>query len=110
VRYVLEGSVQRDRNRVRVNAQLIDGQTATHLWADQFDMAPTDLLQMQDEIVARLAYNLGYEFEKAEAHSTLLSKSAPMLRIWRCSAGLPSEKWDISARKPKQDIVSANRR
>jgi adenylate cyclase len=77
VRYVLEGSVQRDRNRVRVNAQLIYGQTATHLWADQFDTAPTDLLQMQDEIVARLAYNLGYEFEKAEAHSALLSKSDP---------------------------------
>jgi adenylate cyclase len=37
VRYVLEGSVQRDQNRVRVNAQLIDGETGAHLWADRFE-------------------------------------------------------------------------
>ena len=37
VRYVLEGSVQRDQNRVRVNAQLIDAETGKHLWADRFD-------------------------------------------------------------------------
>ncbi len=61
VRYVLEGSVQRDQNRVRVNAQLIDGDTGAHLWADQFDTPRADLLQMQDESVARLAYNLGFE-------------------------------------------------
>ena len=37
VRYVLEGSVQRDQIRVRVNAQLIDGQSGAHLWADRFE-------------------------------------------------------------------------
>ena len=52
VRYVLEGSVQRDQNRVRVNAQLIDAHSGAHLWADQFDTTRADLLQMQDEIVA----------------------------------------------------------
>ena len=74
VRYVLEGSVRRDQNRVRVNAQLIDADSGAHLWADHFDTARADLLQMQDEIVARLAYALGYELLKAEtqrsAHST----------------------------------------
>jgi len=74
VRYVLEGSVRRDQNRVRVNAQLIDAHSGAHLWADQFDTARADLLQMQDEIVARLAHTLGYELLKAEtqrsAHST----------------------------------------
>jgi len=74
VRYVLEGSVQRDQNRVRVNAQLIDAHAGAHLWADHFDTARADLLQMQDEIVARLAYALGFELVKAEAqkstHST----------------------------------------
>ena len=39
VRYILEGSVQRDQNRVRVNAQLIDGETGAHLWADRFRKA-----------------------------------------------------------------------
>ena len=59
VRYVLEGSVQRDQNRVRVNAQLIDADSGAHLWADQFDTTRADLLQMQDEIVTRIANNLG---------------------------------------------------
>src|SRR6516225_11418324 len=54
VRYVLEGSVQRDQNRVRVNAQLIDGHSGAHVWADQFDITRADVLQMQDEIVARI--------------------------------------------------------
>src|SRR5208282_2452142 len=74
VRYVLEGSVQRDQDRVRVNAQLIAADSGAHLWADHFDTARTDLLQMQDEIVARLAHTLGFELLKAEtqrsAHST----------------------------------------
>ena len=48
VRYVLEGSVQRDQNRLRVNAQLIDGETGAHLWADRFEESITDLFKLQD--------------------------------------------------------------
>jgi hypothetical protein len=47
VRYVLEGSVQRDQNHVRVNAQLIDGKTGAHLWADRFEESITDLFKLQ---------------------------------------------------------------
>ena len=68
VRYVLEGSVQRDQNRVRVNAQLIDGDTNAHLWADRFQEDVADLFKLQDQVVARLANALGYELVKAEAH------------------------------------------
>jgi len=67
VRYVLEGSVQREGSRVRVNAQLIDAGTGAHLWADRFDEDVTDLLKLQDEVVARLANALGVELIKAEA-------------------------------------------
>ena len=67
VRYVLEGSVQRDQNRVRVNAQLIDGETGAHLWADRFEEDVADLFKLQDQVVARLANSLGYELVKAEA-------------------------------------------
>jgi len=67
VRYVLEGSVQRDQNRVRVNAQLIDGDTGAHLWADRFEESITDLFKLQDQVVARLTNTLGYELVKAEA-------------------------------------------
>ncbi len=55
VRYVLEGSVQRGGNRMRVNVQLIDAESGNHLWAERFDKPLADLFDMQDEIVARLA-------------------------------------------------------
>ena len=67
VRYVLEGSVQRGANRMRVNVQFIDAETGSHLWAERFDKPLTDLLAMQDEIVARLAGALNAEFVTAEA-------------------------------------------
>ena len=67
VRYVLEGSVQRDGNRVRVNAQLIDAESGAHLWADRFEEDLADLFKLQDDVVARLANTLGYELVKAEA-------------------------------------------
>jgi TolB-like protein len=67
VRYVLEGSVQREQNRVRVNAQLIDAETGAHLWADRFDEDLADLFKLQDQVVARLANALNVEFIKAEA-------------------------------------------
>jgi adenylate cyclase len=66
VRYVLEGSVQRDQNRVRVNAQLIDTSSGAHIWADRFDADRGDLFKLEDEIVARLANSLGNELSNAE--------------------------------------------
>jgi adenylate cyclase len=68
VRYVLEGSVQRDAGRVRVNVQLIDAESGKHLWAERFDKPLADLFEMQDEIVSRLANQLGAELTSAEAH------------------------------------------
>jgi TolB-like protein/class 3 adenylate cyclase/Flp pilus assembly protein TadD len=67
VRYVLEGSVQRDPGRMRINVQLIDAETGNHLWAERFDKPLTDLFDMQDEIVARLANQLGTALIAAEA-------------------------------------------
>ena len=67
VRYVLEGSVQRGGNRMRVNVQLIDAETGNHLWAERFDKPIADLFDMQDEIVARLANALKQELIGAEA-------------------------------------------
>jgi TolB-like protein len=67
VRYVLEGSMQRGGNRLRVNVQLIDAETGNHLWAERFDKPVTDLLDMQDEIVSRLANTLDAQLIAAEA-------------------------------------------
>ena len=68
VRYVLEGSVQRDADRMRVNVQLIDAESGKHLWAERFDKPLANLFEMQDEIVSRLANQLGTELTSAEAH------------------------------------------
>jgi len=67
VRYALEGSVQRAGNRMRVSVQLIDAETANHLWAERFDKPLADLFDMQDEIVARLASALNAQLAAAEA-------------------------------------------
>jgi len=67
VRYVLEGSVRRSGNQLRVTAQLIDAATDSHLWAERLDRDTEDLFALQDEIVSRLANALGVELIAAEA-------------------------------------------
>ena len=67
VRYVLEGSVQRDQNQVRVNAQLIDAKSGGHIWAERFDKPLANIFSMQDDIVASLASRSGAELMANEA-------------------------------------------
>jgi TolB-like protein len=67
VRYVLEGSVQRGGNRLRVNVQLVDAETGNHLWAERFEKHIADLFDMQDEIVSRLANTLNAQLIAVEA-------------------------------------------
>src|SRR5216117_1412695 len=55
VRYVLEGSVRKGGNRVRITAQLIDALTGTHLWADRFDGSLEDVFDLQDKIAVSVA-------------------------------------------------------
>ena len=67
VRYVLEGSVQRAGNQVRVNAQLVDAETGAHLWAERFDRDIGDLFALQNEITAWIARALQSQLAIAEA-------------------------------------------
>jgi TolB-like protein/Tfp pilus assembly protein PilF len=67
VRYVLEGRVRRSGQQIRVNTQLIDAESDTHLWADRSVGEAGDLTEQQDEIVRRLAVSLGQELVRAEA-------------------------------------------
>jgi TolB-like protein/class 3 adenylate cyclase len=67
VRYVLEGSLQRRGDRLRVNVQLVDAESGSHLWAERFDKPVADFFDMEDEIVARLANELNAELISAEA-------------------------------------------
>src|SRR6267154_1348450 len=61
VRYVLEGSVRRSGDQVRINAQLIDAATDAHLWTERFDRDTGDLFALQNEITGRLARALNIE-------------------------------------------------
>jgi hypothetical protein len=89
VRYVLEGSVQRDQNRVRVNARLIDAHSGAHLWSDQFDNTRADLLQMQDEIVGRIDSTVRYELLKAEAQKSAIATEPDVLVLaTRCAVSV----------------------
>jgi adenylate cyclase len=54
VRYVIEGSVRKIDNRVRITAQLIDAATSTHVWADRYDRELTDIFAVQDEITREI--------------------------------------------------------
>jgi adenylate cyclase len=71
VRYILEGSVRRIGNEVRVNAQLINAETGAHLWADRFDSDLADLGQLQNEITGRIASSLNVELIEAESRRSL---------------------------------------
>ena len=66
VRYILEGSVRRAGNRVRVNAQLIDANGDRHVWAERFDRQMEDVFELQDDIVASIAATVGPEITLAE--------------------------------------------
>jgi TolB-like protein/class 3 adenylate cyclase/Tfp pilus assembly protein PilF len=67
VRYVLEGSVARSGNQVRINAQLIDAATDAHLWAERFDRDVGDLFELQNDVTRRIAVALGSTLVVAEA-------------------------------------------
>ena len=67
VRYVLEGSVRRLGNQIRINAQLIDAEKDMHLWAERFNGDTSDLFTLQDEITRRIAVALNLELWRAEA-------------------------------------------
>src|ERR1700737_597930 len=67
VRYLLQGSVIADADRVRVNAQLIESQTSTELWAERFDKKRQNVLEIQDQIVGRLSRAVGLQLVDIEA-------------------------------------------
>ena len=76
VRYVLEGSIRRGGDRIRISAQLIDSGTGTHRWAERYDRELMDLFQIQDEVARTIAAILAAHVNKAEAERTLLKPPA----------------------------------
>jgi adenylate cyclase len=78
VQYILEGSVQRSNNRVRVIAQLIDAMTGHHLWAQQYDRQWEDIFALQDDITQQIISNIGsFEGPLEKATRELIKQKAP---------------------------------
>ncbi len=66
VRYVLEGSVRKAGGKIRITAQLVDGETGAHLWADRFDGAIEDVFDLQDEVTGKVIAAIAPGVEQAE--------------------------------------------
>ena len=66
VRYILEGSVRKSGNRIRISAQLIDARDGTHLWAERYDRAIDDIFAIQDEITLVLATEMQVKLTEGE--------------------------------------------
>ena len=75
VRYVLEGSVRRAGNRLRITAQLIDAQSGAHVWADRFEGSPQDVFALQDEVTGKVVVAIAPRVEQAEISRALRRSS-----------------------------------
>lgn len=69
VRFVLEGSIRKAGNRVRITAQLVDAESGGHLWADRFDRELTDIFATQDEVVQRIVEALAVKLTRRESQN-----------------------------------------
>ncbi len=79
VRYVLEGSIQASGEHIRVNAQLIEAASGSHVWSERYDRHVDDLFSVQNEVTQRIAATLiGYQGALAEAERSLLRRKPPV--------------------------------
>ncbi len=81
VRYVLEGSVRKGGNRVRINAQLIEAATGRHVWAERYDRELEDIFDLQDEITQTIVAALEPELAAAERERAI-RKAPESLDVW----------------------------
>ena len=90
MRYVLEGSVRKAANRLRITGQLIDALSGTHIWADRFDGPLEDVFALQDGVTASVVGAIAPQVEQAEierARSKAAGASRPMTYYLRAIAG-----------------------
>jgi TolB-like protein len=83
VKYVLEGSVRKSGNRLRITAQLIDATTGQHVWAERFDRQIVDIFDIQDEVTQAIVGAIAPEFLSVEAKQAR-KKDPALLDAWEC--------------------------
>lgn len=102
VRYVLEGSVRKGGNRLRITAQLIDATTGNHIWADRYDGELADVFELQDEITKKVVAAIEPKLLEAEAVRSQ-TRSPEDLGAWELVMQANSVFW----RMTKADIDAA---
>ena len=94
VRYVVEGSVRKSANRVRVTAQLINAETGQHVWAERYDRDLTDIFAVQDEITRNIVSAVAPGLLAAEDASA--RRKAPQnLSAWACVVRGNTRMWNV---------------
>ena len=83
VQFVLEGSVRKSEDRVRISAQLIDATTGGHLWAERYDRGLKDIFDLQDEVTGEIVSALAIKLREDE-HKRLLRKGTGNLEAYDC--------------------------
>lgn len=76
VKYLVEGSIQKSSGRIRINTQLIDTLTGTHIWAERYDRDVADMLAVQEDIVCRIALSLDVALHEVESQRALQERAA----------------------------------
>jgi TolB-like protein/Tfp pilus assembly protein PilF len=104
VRYILEGSIRLGGSRVRANTQLIDAETGAHLFSDRFDCDRADLIDVQDEITARIAGAVGTELIDAESRRSLRERPTDPDAV-----DLSMRGWAALHRAPSREVVAEAR-
>jgi len=102
VRYVLEGSVQKSGDRVRINAQLIDALTGHHLWAERYDRNMKELFALQDEITREIVLALQVKLTEGE-QALIRHRTTNNLEAW----GNAVRAYDLFERYTKEDNAKA---
>jgi TolB-like protein/DNA-binding winged helix-turn-helix (wHTH) protein/Flp pilus assembly protein TadD len=102
VRYVLEGSVRKAKERVRINAQLVDAATGSHLWADRYDGPLTDVFTLQDDVTARIVAALKVRLTPEELNQTVSRDTSDIAAYDAFLKG-----WAHLLRKTPEDAVRA---
>jgi adenylate cyclase len=98
VRYVLEGSVRKAANRVRITAQLIDAASGVHLWADRFDGAMEDIFDLQDQVTTSVVGAITPTVEQAEIGRAVLKPTESLDAYDHYMRGLASQyQWTSEA-------------
>jgi adenylate cyclase len=115
VQYVVEGSVQKTQDRVRVTAQLIDANTGHHVWADRYDRDLKDIFALQDEITMRIMtgvgmkiirgehYRYGEEFLPPSGNVDVVMK---LMKVYEYFHHRPNKEGNILARKELEEAIA----